>query len=48
MARGLRLSRDQLRAICRDDQQAIRQLERLFSVVDSLETGGGGAVTDGD
>ena len=48
MARGLKLSRDQLRAICRDDQQAIRQLERLFDFVDSLVVGGGGAVADGD
>lgn len=36
MARGLKLSRDQLRAICRDDAQAIRQFERLFAVVDAL------------
>lgn len=36
MARGLKLSRDQLRAVCRDDAQAIRQFERLFAVVDAL------------
>lgn len=49
MAQGLKLSRDQLRAICRDDQQAIRQLERLFDVVDGLAASGGGAtVADGD
>lgn len=36
MARGLKLSRDQLRAICRDDAQAIRQFERLFAVVDAM------------
>ena len=36
MARGLKLSRDQLKGICGDDQQAIRQFERLFAVVDAL------------
>ena len=54
MARGLKLSRDQLRAICRDDAQAIRQFERLFAVVDALglpvvrSVSTSGAVADAD
>ena len=54
MARGLKLSRDQLRAICRDDAQAIRQFERLFAVVDALglpvvrAVSTSGAVADAD
>ena len=46
---GLKLDRSQLAAICRGDQQAIREFERLFRTVDGLEaSGGGGAVADGD
>lgn len=46
---GLSLTRDQLAAICRGDQTAIRQFERLFRTVDGLVVAGGGAVVaDGD
>lgn len=44
--RALRLSRDQLAAICRGDAEAIRQFERLFQIVNE-DTGGGGGAPSG-
>lgn len=49
MANNLKISREQLRAICRDDFQALKQFELLFAAVASSTSGGGGAVVaDGD
>jgi hypothetical protein len=42
MVRPLKLNRQQLAVICHGDPDAIRQLERLFDEVNSLESGGGG------
>lgn len=41
--RGLNLSRDQLATICHNDPQAIRQMEKLFGVVNALENDGASA-----
>jgi len=47
MVTPLKLNRQQLSVICRGDPDAIRQFERLFAEVNSLESGGsGGAPTD--